>query len=73
MDFSRVGINIAVEAEAEGTFLLEKMDHIILFVKSNPICALPIIISDPKSTFDAVPLDSVANLLYIMIRYGYLF
>ena len=38
MDFSRVGINIAVENES--FFFLEKMDLIILFVKSNPICAL---------------------------------
>ena len=45
------------------------MDLIILFVKSNPICALPCI-SDPKSTFDAVPLDSVANSIFFFFSWS---
>ena len=40
MDFSRVGVNIVSSLENEDICKVpEKMEPIILFVKSNPICA----------------------------------
>ena len=63
MDFSRVGINIAVENESFLSFKENGSYYSFCKVKSNMCSALPII-SDPKSTFDAVPLESVANSVF---------